>query len=221
MFTLHKGACMRGDRVLQELEGFTLLPGEAMLIEGKNGGGKSSFLQAIAGLPGVSYTGDIVLENGLLSACEPHERFARGCMMIFQDPPPLSGISVTTLVREMLAARTGSRPEIAEVYRMVRDAYDRVGLSYDMIERPLFVGFSGGEKKRVELALLLLARPKVILFDEGDAGLDVLGRGIAQEILRDCLTAGSVLLCVTHHAEFFEEIFGREHGGRLRFTPKE
>ena len=191
---------------------FAVAAGELLVIGGPNGAGKSTLLQTIAGIQdkGIEIFGMIDDEGGSLLELSADARFRRGIMLTFQEPPALPGVSFLTVAREMLFAKTGTRPEIAEVYGKIREVFGRVGLSESFIEKSLFDGFSGGEKKRAELALVLLAKPRVLLLDEIDAGLDALGREAAREVIRELLAEGSSVVCVTHSSDFLVDFTGKQ-----------
>ncbi len=193
---------------------FEVQDGGLLLVSGPNGVGKSTLLRSIAGVDqpshgesdqGIVITGEIADGSGLISALSLEERFRRGVMLTFQEPPVLPGVTFFTVAREMLFARTGARPDVSSLYRDIRALFARLRLSEEFIERSLFDGFSGGEKKRIELAFLLLARPRIALLDEIDAGLDAEGRLLAQEAIRELLADGSSVLCVTHNPDFLHE----------------
>lgn len=186
---------------------FALADRELLMITGPNGAGKSTLLHAIAGIQDkdVEILGAITDEQGSLAELSADVRFRRGVMLTFQEPPALPGVTFLTVAREMLFAKTGTRPEIASLYAQIREVFGRVGLSESFIEKSLFDGFSGGEKKRAELALVLLAKPRVLLLDEIDAGLDASGRDVARAVIRELLAEGSSIICVTHNADFLEE----------------
>ncbi|MEK9156629.1 MAG: ATP-binding cassette domain-containing protein [Patescibacteria group bacterium] len=201
----------RGDRQIFSGVSFDVVDGELLVITGPNGAWKSTLLHAIAGVGvggdetdngNIVVKGEIFDGQGSLRGLSADERFRRGVMLVFQEPPALPGVSFLTVVREMLFAKTGERVEIAKMYQDIRVVFQRIGVDESFIERSLFDGFSGGEKKRAELALLLLARPRILLLDEIDAGLDANGRKIAQEIIGELLQEGTSVFCVTHNPEF-------------------
>lgn len=211
-----------GKQIISDVS-FDVADGELLVISGPNGAGKSTLLQVIGGIDGatdderiktdaggVKVEGEISDVHGPLMGLSADARFRRGVMLIFQEPPALPGVSFLTVAREMLFAQTGERPEVAKIYADIRVVFRRIGIDESFIERSLFDGFSGGEKKRAELALLLLAKPRVLLLDEIDAGLDVQGRKVTQEIISELLHDGTSVLCVTHNPDFLVGFFQKK-----------
>lgn len=202
MLRCHNFSGMKGEHRIFSDVTFEVGAGELLVVSGKNGAGKSTLLQAIAGLPDISVEGDVGDAVGSFIGLSADGRFKRGIMLLFQDPPALPGVSFLTVAREMLFAQTGERPEIAKIYHDIRVIFSRLGFDESFIERSLFDGFSGGEKKRAELALLLLAKPRIALLDEIDAGLDASGRHIAQMVIGELLEQECAVVCVTHNLDF-------------------
>ncbi len=205
MLKLDHVSVKRNDHLIVDDFSFVVQTGECFLIRGPNGSGKSTLLSAIAGLPDVTVEGQITLNDQDLTSSLADERFRRGIMLTYQEPPALPGVSFATVAREMVSARRGERIEIAPLYQELRSALERVGLPVEYADRSLHEGFSGGEKKRAELALLLLAKPKIALIDEIDAGLDSDGRVLTFSILKELQVAGAGLVIVTHNPDFSKE----------------
>lgn len=203
---------LRGGKPIVSGISFSVAHGELLVITGPNGIGKSTLLQSIAGIQDkdVEVLGVIADEQGSLLELSADARFRRGVMLTFQEPPALPGVTFLTVAREMLFAKTGMRPDIAPLYAQIREVFERVGFSESFIEKSLFDGFSGGEKKRAELALLLLAKPRIALLDEIDAGMDAAGRKVAQGAIRELLAEGSSVLCVTHNSDFLADFFQKK-----------
>lgn len=222
MFVCKNLSIVRNGKQMISDVSFEIADGQLLVITGPNGIGKSTLLWGVAGVGTKDETekdgldghekhglmhvrGEIFDTQGSLNGLTADERFRRGVMLTFQEPPVLAGVSFLTVAREMLFAKTGVRPEIALLYAQMREAFDRVGLAESFIEKSLFDGFSGGEKKRAELALVLLARPRILLLDEIDAGLDASGRDVARGILRELLAEGTSIICVTHNPDFLAD----------------
>ena len=184
--------------------------GEIHALMGPNGSGKSTLAYAIAGKPGYEVkSGDILLDGESILELEPDERALKGIFLGFQEPPPLPGIRLLSLVNAVLNKKVGksitSHGDPA-VYKRVVDALQRVGLTPAYASRELNVGFSGGEKKRVEVAQALVVEPEVVIMDEPDSGLDADGVRRVAEILGELRKQGKALLVITHYARLFRYV---------------
>ena len=156
----------------------TVNKGEVHAIMGPNGSGKSTLSHVIAGKPGYEVTGGQILFNGEdLLEMEPDERAAKGVFLAFQYPVedlrrrnhefPAHGAE-----RPAQGARRGGglRPDFL---KLVRAKAAELKMDFDMLKRPLNVGFSGGEKKRKEILQMAVLPPKLSILDETDSGLDI------------------------------------------------
>ncbi len=182
--------------------------GEVHLLFGPNGSGKSTLLRAIMGLPSyVVSRGRILFDGRDVSALRAHERARLGIALMHQNPRPVS-VRFGQLVAEM-SRRYGQRP----------DVIGKLGLD-GLLDRELFRGFSGGEMKRAELALVLLQRPRLALLDEPDSGVDLPSLRVVGSVINELASGGVAVLLVTHTgliAEHIERV-RRTHvmvGGRL------
>ncbi len=149
--------------------------GRVEAIMGPNGSGKSTLQHVLMGRPGYTVTaGTVTLDGTDLLALPTHERAAAGLFVGLQYPVEIPGIGFVEFLSEALAATgrraTGSGAGIAEVVRLEAD---RLGLATALLDRPLNVGLSGGEKKRLETIQLAVLAPKIAILDELDSGLDV------------------------------------------------
>ena len=156
----------------------TVPAGEVHAIMGPNGAGKSTLSYALAGKPGYTVTaGSATLDGEDLLALEPNERAARGVFLSFQYPIEIPGVPALTFLRTALNAQRKARGE-SEVsapnfLKLVRAKAAELKMDFDMLKRPLNVGFSGGEKKRMEILQMAVLLPKLAILDETDSGLDI------------------------------------------------
>jgi Fe-S cluster assembly ATP-binding protein len=198
---------VEGRRVLRGVS-LEVKPGEVHAVMGPNGSGKSTLAYTIAGRPGYEVvSGDILLEGESIVGLEPEERALRGVFLGFQEPPPLPGVRLSTLIAAATNKRLGvdnlSRAADPRVFRRLVEALQRVGLSPEYAQRELHVGFSGGEKKRAEMLQALLVDPKVVILDEPDSGLDVDGVRKIAELIRNLRDKGKAILLITHYPRLF------------------
>lgn len=148
----------------------TLKPGTINALTGPNGAGKSSLAAAIMGHPDYTITaGDIYWKQKNITQKNIHERAQLGIFISFQHPVTIPGLSVRVLLHELARIHTPHAPLIVE------NVLDTVGLPRHYAERSINDGFSGGEKKRLELAQLLVSNPQLIILDEIDSGMDPSG----------------------------------------------
>lgn len=159
-------------RILHNVS-FGLKAGQTCFITGTNGSGKSTLLNVLAG-NGLYSTADAELSlNGSDIATMPaHERARAGLFFIAQYSPVIPGLSVFRFLKELYGALRGPVTDIEGFATHCTRIFASVGLPEQFLEREVGVGFSGGERKRFELAQLLLVEPTVLLLDEIDSGLD-------------------------------------------------
>jgi Fe-S cluster assembly ATP-binding protein len=162
------------------LNGLTLeLPdGEVHAIMGPNGAGKSTLSYVLTGRAGYEVTGGTATLNGEdLLALSPSERAARGVFLSFQYPLEIPGVPALTFLRTALNAQHRARgePEVPApaFLKLIRERSAALKIDFEMLRRALNVGFSGGEKKRMEILQMAVLAPKLAILDETDSGLDI------------------------------------------------
>jgi Fe-S cluster assembly ATP-binding protein len=152
--------------------------GEIHALMGPNGSGKSTLANAVMGHPGLEVTaGQIVFRGQDITAAAPDERARMGLFMAFQYPVSVPGVTVTKYLRTVMNAHRASRGEepipLREFRQTVEAAMKLTNVPRDFSSRYLNEGFSGGEKKRMEILQLALQRPELAILDETDSGLDI------------------------------------------------
>ena len=167
-----------GDK--QILKGLDLVvrSGEVHALMGPNGSGKSTLANAIMGHPNLEVTeGRIVFDGEDITEAEPDERARAGLFMAFQYPVSIPGVTVTKYLRMVMNAHRAERGEedisLKDFRRTVEEAMELTNVPREFSSRYLTEGFSGGEKKRMEILQLALQRPAVAVLDETDSGLDI------------------------------------------------
>ncbi|MDI1326933.1 MAG: Fe-S cluster assembly ATPase SufC [Brevundimonas sp.] len=213
-----------GDKPI--LKGLTLdVPaGEVHAIMGPNGAGKSTLGYAVAGRPGYEATEGAVSWKGEdLLALEPAERAAKGVFLSFQYPIEIPGVPALTFVRTALNAQKRARGEeevsAPAFLKLVKAAATSLKMDFDMLKRPLNVGFSGGEKKRMEILQMALLEPSLLILDETDSGLDIDALRIVAEGVNALRSPDRAMLVITHYQRLLDYIKpDRVHvlaGGRI------
>jgi len=183
--------------------------GEIVCLMGANGSGKTTLAEMLAGLPqGYNISGSVFLNGSDLLAFSLDERARQGLYLAFQNVPEFDAVTAETFLYEAYAAYSGSRPARGVFQTKLKELCAVVGLPYGHVERPLFKGFSGGERKRLQLLELLLLRPQLSILDELDAGLDVQGLELLVTVVRTLRTEKpeSSFLIITHNQAVVEAL---------------
>jgi Fe-S cluster assembly ATP-binding protein len=167
-----------GDKEILRGVDLTVDKGEIHALMGPNGSGKSTLANVVMGHPGLEVTdGEILFKGEDVTELDPDERARMGLFMAFQYPVAVPGVSVTKYLRTMLNAHRDARGEepipLKEFRETVEAAMKLVNVPRDFSTRYLNEGFSGGEKKRMEILQLALQKPQLAILDETDSGLDI------------------------------------------------
>ena len=152
--------------------------GEIHALMGPNGSGKSTLANAIMGHPNLEVTeGEILFKGEDVTEADPDERARAGLFMAFQYPVAVPGVTVTKYLRTVLNAHREARGEdpvpLKDFRKTVEAAMELTEVPREFVSRYLNEGFSGGEKKRMEILQLALQRPELAVLDETDSGLDI------------------------------------------------
>ena len=195
------------------LDGLSLVvkPGEVAAIMGPNGSGKSTLSYVIAGRSDYEVTGgEVLLDGEDILALDPEERATRGIFLAFQYPVEIPGVATMTFLKSSLNAQRKARGEgelsTPDFMRVVRDAAAKLQVDPDMLRRPMNVGFSGGEKKRMEILQMALLQPRFGLLDETDSGLDIDALRIVSEGVNALRAANRGFLVITHYQRLLDYI---------------
>ena len=186
---------------------FTIREGEIHAIMGPNGTGKSTLSKVIMGHYQYKVTsGDILIDGESILDLEVDERAKKGLFLCMQDPTTIPGVSNSEFLR---TARTSITGEWANLYTFIKDmesAMKDVELDSSMVHRSLNVGFSGGEKKKNEILQMKFLKPKYIILDELDSGLDVDSLRIVCKNIKDYMKENkdASLLIITHYPRILE-----------------
>jgi len=156
----------------------TVKPGEIHALMGPNGSGKSTLANAIMGHPSLDVTeGQILFGGEDITEADTDERARMGLFMAFQYPVAIPGVTITKYLRMVMNAHREARGEpdvsLKEFRKTVEAAMELVNVPREFSSRYLNEGFSGGEKKRLEILQLALQKPKLAVLDETDSGLDI------------------------------------------------
>lgn len=176
--------------------------GESHIIMGPNGAGKSSLLSSIMGIPPYRVAnGRISLYQEDITENSIEERAKKGIFISFQNPVAISGVSNIAFLKAMFKAKNGF-VDSKDFTAQVKDLCQKVGLHDSFLKRDLNDDFSGGERKRNELLQILLLKPKVVLLDEIDSGLDIDAMKNFASIIQELKSQGITFIIVTHYHSF-------------------
>ena len=182
----------------------TVGAGEVHAIMGPNGSGKSTLSYALAGREGYKITSGRILYRGEdLTTLAPEERAARGMFLALQYPVEIPGVTTMNFLKAALNAQRRGRGEkeldAIAVLRLVREKAATLNIPEDMLRRALNVGFSGGEKKRLEILQMALFEPMLAILDETDSGLDIDALKLVAEGVNALRAPERGMLVITHY----------------------
>ncbi len=146
-----------------------------------------------------------------LLALAPHERAAAGLFLGFQYPVEIPGVSNVQFLREALNAQRKGRDEVplsgGEFLKIAKAQAEAIGMNYDMLKRPVNVGFSGGEKKRNEMVQMGIIAPRLAILDETDSGLDIDAlRAVGDGINRIMRAPDKAVVLITHYQRLLDYV---------------
>lgn len=203
---LHAG--VDGKEILKGLS-LEVPAGEVHAVMGPNGSGKSTLAHVLTGREGYDVSdGTLSFDGADLSELEPEERAAKGLFLSFQYPLELAGVPTLTFLRTALNAQRKARGEeeisAPDFMKRAREAAAALKMSNDMLKRPLNVGFSGGEKKRMEIFQALILEPKFLILDETDSGLDIDALRVVAEGVETLRSPERGMLVITHYQRLLD-----------------
>ena len=199
-----------GKEILKGLN-LRLEPGQVHAIMGPNGSGKSTLSYVLAGRSGYDVTDGSILYNGEdLATMPPEERAAKGVFLAMQYPVEIPGVTTMTFLKTALNAQRRQRGEAdidaIGVLKLVRAKAKTLNVSEEMLKRALNVGFSGGEKKRLEILQMALFEPKLAILDETDSGLDIDALRLVAEGVNALRDPSRAMLVITHYQRLLDYI---------------
>ena len=178
---------------------------------GPNGSGKSTLAYVLAGRAGYEVTdGDILWNGESLLEMAPDERAAAGVFLAFQYPMEIPGVAGLTFLRTATNAVRKKRglEELTtpEFMKVVRGKAAALNIDFEMLKRPVNVGFSGGEKKRSEILQMAMLEPSLCVLDETDSGLDIDALKIVSDGVNALRSPDRSMLVITHYQRLLDYI---------------
>ena len=203
-------ATVDGKEILKGLS-LDVPAGEVHAIMGPNGAGKSTLSYVLTGRDGYEVTaGTATLDGEDLLALAPDVRAARGVFLSFQYPLEIPGVPALTFIRTALNAPRRARGEdeiSAPVFlKLAREKAAALKIDFDMLKRALNVGFSGGEKKRMEILQMAMLSPRFLILDETDSGLDIDALRIVSDGVNALRSPDRAMLVITHYQRLLDYI---------------
>lgn len=174
--------------------------GEVHAIMGPNGSGKSSLSNGLMGHPSYQITqGEANLDGQNLLAMESDERSRAGLFLAFQYPVAIPGVTVANFMRSALQAHRGKDADMTDFRKLFKSEMQALGVDASFATRYLNDGFSGGEKKRIEILQMAMLQPSLAILDETDSGLDIDALKTVSEGINRYHTDNNGVLLVTHY----------------------
>jgi Fe-S cluster assembly ATP-binding protein len=189
-------------------------PNEVHAVMGPNGSGKSTLAYALMGHPAYEITeGEILLDGENMLEMEADERAHRGLFLAFQYPHAVPGVTVTSFLRSAInstrkAKNNGEDDPVAipEFRTELLAQMDRLKVSRELASRYLNDGFSGGEKKRVEILQMAMLKPRIAILDETDSGLDIDALKVVANGVKELVGPEMGALVITHYQRILDYI---------------
>ena len=198
-----------GEKSILEDIDLTVDSGETHVVMGPNGAGKSTLGHVIMGDQAFEIVkGTIEFDGQDITGLSPDKRSRAGIFLSFQAPVEIPGVPVSSFLRAAASGRPGAGELKGKQFRQrVRELAEKLDMDPSYLDRELGVGFSGGEKKKLEMLQLLLLEPKLAILDETDSGLDVDALGVVSRGIEAYREAtGGALVIITHNTRILEHL---------------
>ncbi len=182
-------------------------PGEIHAIMGPNGSGKSTLANAIMGHPKYQIIdGKIILDGEDITKVKVADKAKKGLFLSMQYPPEIGGVTVSNFLRTAVSSLLGEKQNPITFHRALVAQLKELNMAEPFAGRYLNVGFSGGEKKRMEILQLMMLNPKYAILDETDSGLDVDALKIVAEGINKFHNDSNGILLITHYNRILEYV---------------
>lgn len=194
-----------GVKILDGID-FSIDRGEVVAIMGQNGSGKSTFAHVIMGNPSYTASGSLVFCGKKILSLPTQDRARLGIFLGFQSPVAIPGVSVANIIHEtgVMGKKNGKNTPLrySDISRTAAD----LGIPEKLLSRGIHDGFSGGERKKIELLQAVLLRPKLALFDELDTGVDVDALSVMARVIGDLAKSGTGIIVISHNTRILRHL---------------
>lgn len=197
-----------GNKQILKGVNLTVNSGEIHAIMGPNGSGKSTLAYSIAGHPNYQIDGgEVLLDDVNILESGPDDRAKAGLFLAMQYPVEVPGVTVSNFLRTARTAVDGKAPNVRQWVKEVNEAMKQLKVDSSFASRDLNAGFSGGEKKRLEILQMQLLHPKFAVLDETDSGLDIDAlRTVSEGVNHVHDTVGCGCIVITHYSRILRYI---------------
>ena len=197
-----------GKEILQGIN-LVINEGEIHALMGRNGSGKSTLSNTLMGHPAYKISKGKILFNGLeINSLKPDERARLGLFLAFQYPLSIPGVTVANFIRQANKALKGNAVSPRDFRKTLYEKMDDLEIEHAFATRYVNDGFSGGEKKRMEILQMAMLEPKLAILDEPDSGLDIDSLKLVSESINKYKEKNPKLgiLLITHYQRILEHV---------------
>ncbi|MEK6811997.1 MAG: Fe-S cluster assembly ATPase SufC, partial [Nanoarchaeota archaeon] len=185
----------------------TVKDGEVHALMGPNGSGKTTLAYVLMGNPKYKIiTGKIILNGEDITKLGPDERAKKGLFLSFQMPVEVPGVTITNFLRQAYNSLNERKISLLEFRALLEEKCKELGIDAKFLNRYLNQGFSGGEKKKVEILQMLVLNPKIAVLDETDSGLDIDALKKISEGIKKFMAHEKSVLIITHYKRILEYV---------------
>lgn len=174
--------------------------GQNYCLLGKNGSGKSSLALTVMWHPSYEVTAwDILIDGESLKEMAPHERAQKGIFLAFQSIPEIKGVKLFEFLRTIYSAKVSEQVTFLAFKKVIEPLVAELAIDREFLRRDLNVGFSGGERRKIEILQLRLLQPQYIFLDEVDSGLDVDAFRSVASLMKEINNENNTFIIITHY----------------------
>jgi len=173
---------------------------EVVALMGPNGSGKTTLANVLMGNNSYELkSGKITLDDTDITNLSTDKRARLGLFLSFQHPPEISGVTISSFLRSIVNLNREKKLSVIEFRKILKENMEFLGIDPEFSQRYLNEGFSGGEKKKMEILQLILLKPKIAVLDEADSGTDIDALKVIANGINKAKENGTGILIITHY----------------------